>query len=282
MANNIFQVKRTSTTGRTPNTTVSTNTQYINPGELALNMTDGILYSSTGSLLITVGANVVNKNITGTLTANGSNGSSGQVLTSNGAGIYWSTVSSSGGGSGLTIQSYTADGVTNTFTVTGGYTPNSLSVFVNGSRLRNGTEANVQNGSTFTILTGNPPSGAFIDVLGSSSLFTNGAFLSIGNSVITNTNITVGNSTVNTNLTQTTMQVANSTANVFSVNTTIYYIGTNVVLGNTTLAVGLQANGSYGTAGQVLASNGTATYWTTPTTYATTGKAIAMAIVFGG
>jgi len=41
--------------------------------------------------------------IPGAIYANNSNGSSGQILTSNGTGIYWSTVSSGGGGSTLAI-----------------------------------------------------------------------------------------------------------------------------------------------------------------------------------
>jgi len=47
-----------------------------------------------------------------------------------------------------------------------------------------------------------------------------------------------------------------------SVNGTTYHQG-NVILGSSSVAVGLQANGGYGTAGQVLTSNGTATYWST-------------------
>jgi len=99
MANNRIQVKRTSTTGRTPNTTNIANTQYIAAGELALNMTDGILYSSDGSSLIEIGANNINVRITNTLTvnsvsANGTLGTDGQVLTSNGTTVYWSSISS--------------------------------------------------------------------------------------------------------------------------------------------------------------------------------------------
>ena len=67
MANNIFQVKRTSTSGRTPNTTSSSNSQYINAGEFALNMTDQILYTSDGTNLITIGSNTVNHNVTNTI-----------------------------------------------------------------------------------------------------------------------------------------------------------------------------------------------------------------------
>ena len=58
MANKI-QVKRTSIPGRTPNTTNSSNSQYIDSGEFALNLADGILYSSNGSI-IPIGANNVN------------------------------------------------------------------------------------------------------------------------------------------------------------------------------------------------------------------------------
>lgn len=109
MANNTIQVKRTSTTGRTPNTTSSANTQYIEAGELALNMADGILYSSNGSTLITIGSNLVNQSVTGTLTvksisSNGSLGTSGQVLTSNGSSTYWAAGGGGGGGASVTVS----------------------------------------------------------------------------------------------------------------------------------------------------------------------------------
>jgi len=89
MSGTKFQIKRTGIAGRQPNTTNISNSAYIEVGELALNFTDGILYSSNGSALIELGANVTNQNITGTLTANGSVGSNGQVLISSSEGIYW-------------------------------------------------------------------------------------------------------------------------------------------------------------------------------------------------
>lgn len=52
MAANQIQIKRTSVAGRTPNTTNSSNGQYIAAGELAINLSDGILYTSNGSTLI--------------------------------------------------------------------------------------------------------------------------------------------------------------------------------------------------------------------------------------
>jgi len=122
LANNVFQVKRTSTAGRTPNTTGSyaTNTQYIGAGEFALNMADQILYTSNGSVVITVGANLVNQNISNTLTvkaisANGGLGTAGQVLTSNASAVYWSTVS---GGSG-TAGTGTGNGTDTSFFING-------------------------------------------------------------------------------------------------------------------------------------------------------------------
>lgn len=95
-----LQIKRSSITGRTPNTTSSGNTTYIAAGELAVNLTDGKLFTSNGTTLITVGSNLeslsVNSvSLTGQLTVNSDVGTSGQVLTSGGSGnVYWSTVAS--------------------------------------------------------------------------------------------------------------------------------------------------------------------------------------------
>jgi len=98
MANNRIQVKRTSVSGRTANTTDSGNGQYIAAGEFALNMADGILYTSNGSSLLPIGANNVNVNVSNTITlksinAAGSLGLAGQVLTVNSTGgILWDDV----------------------------------------------------------------------------------------------------------------------------------------------------------------------------------------------
>jgi hypothetical protein len=62
-------------------------------------------------------------------------------------------------------QQFTGDGSTTTFAVAGGYTPNAISVFVNGVMLRNGTEVTVTNGSTVVFAIA-PLSGALIDVIG--------------------------------------------------------------------------------------------------------------------
>ena len=91
MANNVIKIKRTSVSGRAANTTT-----LPNPGELALNMTDGILYSTNGSVVFEVGANNTNARVSNTLTINalsagGSLGQPGYVLVSNGNGTYWTS-----------------------------------------------------------------------------------------------------------------------------------------------------------------------------------------------
>ena len=101
-SNTVVQVKRTAISGRPANTTT-----IPNPGELALNMTDGILYSTNGSIVFEIGANNTNVRVSNTLTvkaisANSSVGVEGEVLTSNGSGVYWRTVTGYAGSRGYT------------------------------------------------------------------------------------------------------------------------------------------------------------------------------------
>ena len=105
---------------------------------------------------------VSNLAITGSLSASGSVGLSGQVLTSNGANVYWSSTTTA-----ITAlrQSITGDGANTVFTISGGYTPNAIDVYVNGLKFRNNSDVTVTSGSTITFAVA-PPSGALIDVVG--------------------------------------------------------------------------------------------------------------------
>jgi hypothetical protein len=177
MANTVFKLRRSSVAGKQPNTST------LAIGELALNLTDRKLYSSDGTnvwetganlttLAVSTNTNVNNVIFSGGIYANGFIGAAGQVLTSNSSGVYWS--SSSGGGGVVPMrQQYTGDGSTTVFSVTGGYTANSISVFLNGVLLRNGTEVDVTSGSTFTI-TPAPANGTLIDAVGPSALTSTG------------------------------------------------------------------------------------------------------------
>jgi hypothetical protein len=234
MANNKLQIKRTTVSGRTPNTTNSGNSQYISTGELALNLADGKLYTSDGTTLIDLtpsGGGSVNTaaqytftntiSFSNTITvanisANGTTGTAGQVLTSNGTIVYWATPSS-GSGSSVTVSD-TA--------------PSS------------------------------PTNGTLWYYTGTSELF---VYYDDGTS--TQWVTTAAAATTPTSLA--TLSVSGNTS-----------LSSNVTFSNTRIS----ANGSTGTAGQVLTSSGTGAnvYWSTPSSGITTGKSIAMAIVFGG
>lgn len=117
--------KRTSTSGLLPNTTNSSNAAYIAAGELAVNLSDRKIVSSTGSVPFEVGANLtslyvgsgeITANAThlklgsAALFANGSNGTSGQVLTSNGTSAYWAAAGGGGSPGGSTTEIQFNDG----------------------------------------------------------------------------------------------------------------------------------------------------------------------------
>lgn len=121
---------------------------------------------------------VANFTVTGSVTANGGTGTAGQILTSNGSASYWAN---SGAAAATAVrQSFTGDGTTTSFTITGGYTASQVSVFLNGVMLRNGSEVTVSSG-TAVVFGSAPPSGALIDVIGSLSVVPAG--LSIGKAI---------------------------------------------------------------------------------------------------
>ena len=225
---NIIQVKRTSTSGRQPNTTGSyaTNSQYIAAGEFALNMADGVLYTSNGTAVITVGANIVNLSVT-------NNANVANVLSVGNA--------------------------------TGSYAFNPISVMTNYGNQNNYVQHVLQNASSglnasgdivLTNDTGNDTIG-FIDLGINSSTYSNAAYniTGAGDGYLYTSN---GHLAIGTASGKELIFHANGTtssARVLTVN------ATSITIANT---IALVANGSNGTAGQVLSSNGTATYWSSP------------------
>jgi trimeric autotransporter adhesin len=374
LANNKIQVKRTNIAGRTANVTSAGNAQYIDAGEFALNMADGILYTSNGTALITVGANQVNQRITNSLNldqnkpitfktvntaasvsfiqqnddnfvfyttntsygqravwsifannntanlkiavqttfngnldfnvvavyANGSPGTSGQVLTTNGSSTYWSTVSGGGGSVNVDAQYVWTNTQTFNANITFG---NNISVadtkalFFNGmsdanwkiGRNTGGTSKFFYTGNTVDIIAANSATeGIAFGFTGNTYLETGyaGTFtrlpLYVGNSTqnVTTTNTTIlvqANTTVNLTHTASLVRVSNSTAT--SNLTAIGLVaGANVVANTTALRVGnttltttnavfggtIAANGGIGSAGQALISGaGANAYWAT-------------------
>jgi len=216
---------------------------------LTSNGSTGAPYWSSAGFANGQSITVNNFVITGNLTANSSNGTSGQVLTSNGIGVYWTTPSSSGG----VRQQYTGDGSTTVFTVTGGYAIGNLDVFVNGVKVRDGSDVTTNNGSTFTFTVA-PANGALIDVVGSTTLTT------VANASLQYT-------WSNTQTFQNTITFSTSILGN-TVNAAAYTVGTSFVANTSRVTVSgipLYANGGAGTSGQLLTSNGTtgAPYWST-------------------
>jgi hypothetical protein len=242
---------------------------------------------------VTHAANVIFS--TGGISANSSYGTSGQVLTTNGSSVYWSTAI---GGSGTISlrQQYTGDGTTTAFTVTGGYVANSISVYLNGVMLRNGTEVDVTSGSTFTI-TPAPASGSLIDVVGASVLNSNGvstivsqqftangtanSFTVTGGYIANNVQvylngvkqipgtdvtITSGN-TVNFAVTP----ANNFIVDVYGFQTAVSYTANTLIINGTLTTNAITANGSVGSNGQILTSNGSTVYWSNAVAGATGG-----------
>lgn len=107
MANTVFKLRRSSVAGKVPNTST------LSIAELGINLTDQKLFSSDGSSVFELGANLTSQFVYSSLTvgnssvntvvnstsinvksiiANGSVGTAGQVLSSNGSATYWANV----------------------------------------------------------------------------------------------------------------------------------------------------------------------------------------------
>ena len=311
MANNKFQIKRTTVSGRTPNTTNSGNTHFIDTGELALNLTDGKMFSSNGTVYFEVGSNLENVSVTsnatfgssGKIIANGAFGTDGQVLASNGTTMYWAT---GGGGSGTVTQVNTGNGlsggpITSTGTLSvvanNGLASNSSGVFVvagtgvtsNATGVHIGQAVGVTDNVTFNDVTinGNTSIGNntsdVVSFLASinTSLLPAANTNQLGNSTqrwvlsantgdftgtinadsITTSSLHLGNSTVNTQVNSSYVTTTNITGSEINIGSSGFIANSTAIV----IADPVTANGSTGTSGQVLASNGSSgsPYWVT-------------------
>jgi len=340
MANNKIQIKRTTVSGRTPNTTSSGNSQYITTGELALNLTDAKLFSSNGSTSFEVGSNLTNLSITNSitlsndkniywrtvntaataamkqqsddnfvfystntaygqravwsifansdtsafsvsvptvfnaninlgqvaLTANGSTGAAGQVLTTNGTSTYWSSVS--GGSGSVNLNSQYVWTNTHTFQANISFTGNNISLVTNtGSILFAGSAdqnwkigRNTGSPSKFfysnntldIIAAGSPLEGFVIGQPGANTYLETGYAgtftrlpIYVGNTTqnvsTTNTSILLqANTTVNTTITTSQVQVSNSisTSNLTATGLQVGNSTVNSIITATTITVG--------------------------------------------
>ena len=309
-----FQVKRSSVSGVTP------TTSDIQPGELAINLADKKLFTANTSSVFELGSNLTNLSVTSNLTiigviANGSLGTSGQVLHSNGTATYWAAddqgVTSVATGNGLTGGTITTTGTVSvlanngiTANVTGLYVTqgtgtvvNSTGVHVNSSYIGTLTANNSTNFDGLSLatvqgqITGNAATAYANAVANAAALYQTTSGLSANVATLTANNASFLGGTaaasyqLNSTLAANVVTLASNSAtyanasitNTFTVGTSTYFVSNgNIGIGNTapthklrvqgdiSLSGGIHANGSLGTAGQILTSNGTVSYWATP------------------
>jgi hypothetical protein len=250
----------TFTAVQTLNQNLIVNSATLSVGNTTANIT-------ANTTVLTIGNTTVNTQVNSSsitlrnLIANGSTGTSGQVLTSSGAGanLYWANPSGGGllAGNGLISNTTHYEILANT-----GIVANSTGAFVNASYIatltaNDSTNLGAQPASFYTNAT-NITTGT----LNSNRLPANVVFWS-------NTNTFTAVQTLNQNLivNSATLSVGNTISNV-TVNTTVITVGNTTVntqVNSTALVLrSLIANGSIGGIGELLASNGTGLYWTAP------------------
>lgn len=201
----------------------------------------------------------VNKVITGNLVvdkvyANGAFGTSGQLLASDNTGnTYWvnpSTLTTSAAGNNTQVQFNNG----NLFAASAGFTFNSIS---NNVSVGNTISSLVSTANTVTV------TGTTV-----SSNTTTGALIVAGGAGIAGrinaADLAAGNDSVYSTLTGTTLTTANVHASE-TVNASVLSVGTNFIANTSRVTVGsgvgFSANGSLGSANQVLRSNGSSIYW---------------------
>lgn len=180
-----LKIKRSTVSGVVP-TTVD-----IDTAELAVNLADKKLFTSNGTAVLELGSNLTNLSVTGNATlagviANGSLGTSGHVLHSNGTSTYWAAddqgVTSVATGDGLTGGPITATGTVSVL-ANNGITANATGLFVGQGTgtVVNATGVHV-NASYIATIAANSATGSLTNVftVGTAAYFVANGNLGIG------------------------------------------------------------------------------------------------------
>ena len=244
------QLKRSATASKVP---LVTDLQL---GELALNTYDGRIFfkkdpgtpsivtvATTADTQTFTNKTLTSPVITGTITANSSVGSAGQVLASSGSGVYWSTpttgtVTSVATGSGLTGGTITATGTVSVLANTG-IIANATGLYVNSAYIA----TIAANSATYVLANTGIVSNA-------TGVYVNSAYIatiSANNTTYFNgytwaAPAALGSSTANTGQ-FTTLTLTTNTA---TFGTTSYFVANgNVGIGTSSPAYTLQVAGSF-------------------------------------
>lgn len=240
------------TIGNTTANTVRTATSFV-----VANSTNSATLTSTSltigtQVLNTTGLSVNSATVTGPLTANGVVGDSGQVLTSNGNGLYWSTLDPGANNTGGTgsIQYYNGTKFGSSANLI--FTGTAITV---GDTTSNGSYG--QGSVTVANTTGSASLSPLSLTVGTQVVNTTGMYVG-SNVTLSTTTIFVGNSTANAVQSATNFRVANTT-NTATLTPIGLTIGTTVVntsatvLGGTLSVTG--AANALGTLGVTGATN---------------------------
>lgn len=148
----VIKVKRSSVSGQAP------NTAQLSTGELAINTADGILYGANSTAVYEVGANLTSLQVNGQ-SFPATDGSSGQVLKTDGSGeLYWTNEAGAAGFSAFTLYEFIASASQTNFSGTDdngnslGYrTGDSIQVFLNGILLEETEDYTATNGANVVL-----------------------------------------------------------------------------------------------------------------------------------
>jgi len=286
-----------TTAGLSANVATLTSNNATNLGGVA-----AASYVNTSGAYTITGMHTYPNGITfsNTITANGSNGTAGQVLTSSGAtgNVYWSTVS--GGAGGFTNgQSITV----NNFTVTGAFTANSSNGFSGQVLTSNGTAVywstvtgtgTVTSVATGDGMTGGPiTSSGTVSVLANTGIVANGTGLYVNSAYIAT--LTANNATYlngqlaeyytnATNITTGTLPWEQAPINSVNTTGTFTFSGLQTFNGNSSALSSIFVNAAETTTVSAIAANGTINYdlTTQSVLYYTTNAAANWTVNFRG
>ena len=264
MANNKIQFKRTTISGRTPNTTNSGNTSYIDAGEFAVNLTDRKVYSSNGSVAFEVGANLASLNVGGDVTIGGNLNITGATISISGNSL---TITDNmlflNQGILATITNISGNGSVVTFTANNNFSA-GFDVFVSGANsssynglyenilVANATHFTVANTNTNAYVSGGTARGKTHSNpdLGFAAAYNDGTYQHTGFfRDATDGRYKVFDSYLPEPDTSSFIDTSNASFKIADFQA------------NTLYANAIYANGSLGTSGQGLVSNGSAVFW---------------------
>ena len=187
----VVKIKRSSVQGKAP------TTSDITAGEIALNTRDGKLFSSDGTAVFEVGANLHSLSVgtggisvgNGAFTLPTTDGVADQILVTDGNGVLqWRNQS---GGSALAFRQYSYIAANNQLTFTGvdkfgstlGYIEDKISVYLNGVKLLANTDYTATNGTSI-VLSANTAQNDILDIQTYTGV---SGFVSVDAAIVANT-----------------------------------------------------------------------------------------------